>query len=108
MSSVPVQFLISVIPVPVCAIVPVFLPVTECLEATIGLTKTVDIYVVDLCDSTGIDIADIFITYSSTGMQLSNLTQSSINSSLFYKTLTWTPQANQLGPQQLCLVAYTE
>lgn len=108
MSSVPVQFLISVIPVPICDLFPVFMPVTGCLEATIGLTKIVDIYVVNLCNSAGIDISDIVITYSSAGMQLSNLTQSSINSSLFYKTLIWIPQADQLGPQQLCLVAYTE
>ena len=108
MSSVPVQFLIYIIPKPVCSIAPVFIPIAGCLEATVGVTKSVDIYVMDLCTSTTIDIADIFITYSSAGMQLGTLNQSSANASLFYKTLTWTPQANQVGRQELCLVAFTE
>ena len=107
MSSVPVQFLISVIRKPVCEHAPIMIPLTGCAEVTIGILKTVDIYALNLCDPNTTSIADIFVTYSSDGMRLDNLTNSSTNSSLFYKTLTWTPQATQMGPQQLCVVAYT-
>jgi hypothetical protein len=108
MSSVPVQFLISVIPEPNCAQAPVIIPLTGCLEVTVGVLETVDIYALNLCDPNITGFAAIFLTYSSDGMQLGNLTNSSTNTSLFYQKLTWTPQANQLGPQQICVVAYTE
>jgi hypothetical protein len=108
MSSVPVQFLISVIAEPNCTEAPVIIPLTGCLEVSVGVLETIDIYALNLCDSNITGFADIFLVYSSDGMQLSNLTGSSTNASLFYKTLTWTPQANQIGPQQMCLVAYTE
>ena len=41
-------------------------------------------------------------------MQVDNLTISPTNASLFYITLSWTPQANQIGPQQVCIIAYAE
>ncbi len=107
MSSVPVQFLIYVSPEPVCPEAPVFIPPTGCLEMTAGVKTNFNIFVLDLCDPTIVGIADIVVAQSSSGMALSSLQSSSTNTSLFYKTLTWTPQANQIGPQQLCMIAYT-
>lgn len=107
MSSITVQFLISVISVPTCDQAPLFLPFTGCQEVRVNVQMTVNIYVVNSCPSSGIGIADMIISEGSDGMNLSTLHQSSTNASLYYKTLTWTPQANQLGMQQLCVTAYT-
>jgi hypothetical protein len=108
MSSVPVQFLIHVISEPNCSAAPIIVPLTGCLEVTVGVSTSFNISVLDLCDPNIVGIADIGVTQSSSGMQLSTLQNSPTNASLFYKTLTWTPQANQIGPQQLCMIAYTE
>jgi hypothetical protein len=108
MSSVPVQFLIYVAPEPVCSEAPVIIPLTGCLEVSVGVLASFDIFVLNLCDSNVTGIADIIVTYISSGMNMSNLTNSPTNTSLFYKTLTWTPQTNQIGPQQLCMIAYIE
>ena len=40
-------------------------------------------------------------------MNVSNLANSSTNTSLVFVTLSWTPQLNQIGPQEFCAVAYT-
>jgi hypothetical protein len=108
MSSVPVQFLIHVISEPNCSAAPIIVPLTGCLEVTVGVSTSFNISVLDLCDPNIVGIADIGVTQSSSGMQLSTLQNSPTNASLFYKTLTWTPQANQIGPEQLCMIAYTE
>ena len=107
MSSITVQFLISVIDTPTCPEAPVFVPLAGCQEVQVNVQITVNIYVVNLCQSNGIGMADIVVTKSSSGMSMGTLHESSSNTSLYYQKLTWTPQSNQLGPQQLCVIAYT-
>jgi hypothetical protein len=41
-------------------------------------------------------------------MNVSDTTDSLTNASVSYATFTWTPVISQLGPQQLCVIAYTE
>jgi hypothetical protein len=108
MSSVPVQFLIHVLPEPTCSVAPVIIPVASCLELTVGVLISFNITALNLCDSNDTVIADIVVASEIIGIQVGNLTNSSTNTSLFYETFTWTPQANQIGPQQLCMTAYTK
>jgi hypothetical protein len=107
MSSVPVQFLISVIPEPICSDAPVIIPLTGCLEVTVGVLISIDIFVLNLCDPNDTGIIDMVVTSNTNDVQISNLTNSLTNTSLSYKTITWTPQANEIGPQELCMIAYT-
>jgi hypothetical protein len=108
MSSVPVQFLIYVLPQPTCSNAPIIISLTDCLEVTVGVTNTFNLSVLNLCDPNIINITDIIVSQGITGMQMNNLTSSSINASLVYGTFTWTPQTNQIGSQQLCMIAYTK
>lgn len=108
MSSVPVQFLIYVTPTPSCSDAPVILPLTGCLQVTASVLITVNISVLNLCDPNIAQITNMITTQSSTGMTMSSLQKSTTNSSIFYRTLTWTPQINQLGDNQLCIIAYTK
>ncbi len=107
MSSVPIQFLIYVLPPPTCSDAPIILPLAECLEVAIGVPMTFNLSVLNLCDPNVTEVIDIIIPQGITGMQASDLTISSTNASLVYETFTWTPQADQIGSQQLCAVAYT-
>jgi hypothetical protein len=108
MSSVPVQFLIYVMPPPTCLIPPVIIHLSGCLEVTVNVSKSFNISALNSCNSTISNITEIVVTSGITGMEVSNLTQVVTNLSLYYLTFTWTPQANQAGLQQLCIVAVTE
>ncbi|CAF3391672.1 unnamed protein product [Rotaria sp. Silwood1] len=108
MSSVPVQFLIYVMPEPFCPQSPQIIPVTDCMEVLTGIAKSFNIYAMTMCDPNDVDIDEIVVTNGISGMVIGSLTKSSSNSSLSYKTFTWTPQANQIGLQELCVVAFTE
>ena len=107
MSSVPVQLLIYVIPNPVCSEAPVIIPLTGCLEVTVGISQSFNLSMLNMCDYNTSNITSIFVSNPITGMQVSNLSTSSTNESLVYVTLTWTPEESQIGLQQLCTVAYT-
>ena len=108
MSSVPVQFLIYVTSAPACAQASVFLPLTGCLEVTVGISLSINLSVLNLCNPTVSSIADVIVTSLGDGMTIGSLQQSTTNTSLYYKTLTWIPQTNQVGLQQLCMTAYTK
>ncbi len=108
MSSVPVQFLIYVMPEPACSTSPIIIPLSDCLEVTVGVTKTFNLTVFNVCGSNTTNITAIIMSQGISGMQVGNVTQSSTNSSLSYVTFTWTPQASQNGSQELCLIAYTK
>jgi hypothetical protein len=108
MSSIPVQFLIYVMAPPDCSLAPVIIPVTGCLEVTVGVSMSFNITELTLCDPNVADLADIVVSKGIAGMQENNLTHSPANASLAYVTFTWTPQANQIGSQELCTIAYTE
>jgi hypothetical protein len=107
MSSVPVQFLIYVMPEPTCSIAPVIIPLASCLEVTVGVSRIFNISVLNLCDPNTVDISDIIISNGISGIQVGSLTAWSTNVSLVYTTFTWTPQASQMGLQQVCTIAYT-
>lgn len=108
MSSVPVQFLIYVMPEPSCSVAPVIVPLTGCLEVKVGVMKMFSIYAVNNCNPNFTELSDIVVSKSIVGAQDGNLTDSSTNASVTYLPFTWIPQANQLGPQQLCVIAVTE
>ena len=108
MSSVPVQFLIYVMPEPVCSQAPVIMSFVGCLEASVGIPKIFNITVLNTCNNNDTTVTDLMVSRNINGMQAGNLTISSNNLSLSSMTFTWTPQANQIGSQQMCLIAYTE
>lgn len=108
LSSVPVQFLIYVAEVPSCNTLPTIIPLQGCFEVQVGMTINFDIYAMNTCNRTISEITDIQVTPIISGMTVGNLTDSLTNSSLVYITITWTPQINQIGPQQFCFIAYTE
>jgi hypothetical protein len=108
MSSVPVQFLIYVMPEPACSEAPIIMPLSDCLEVSIGVQSNFTLSVLNLCTVSVSNVTAIVVSQGITGVQVGNLTQSSANASLSGVTLLWTPEANQNGSQELCLTAYTE
>lgn len=108
MSSVPVQFLIYVMPEPDCTLAPIIMPLTGCLEVSVGVPVALNLTIVNRCDPSAVDISDLVLAKNIGGMTKGTLTSSSTNKSLSYVGLAWTPLASQIGPQQLCAVAYTE
>lgn len=107
MSSVPVQFLIYVLPLPNCTIAPIIQAVNGCLEVQVGIPMSFNIYVINLCNQSIANLTDLVISKSINGMTAGNLTMSATDPSLYSAPFTWTPQSNQVGSQQLCTIAYT-
>jgi hypothetical protein len=108
MSSVPVQFLIYVMPLPTCFNPPIIIPLSGCLEVTVNVSKSFNISALNSCNSNISNITEIVVLSGIDGMEVSNLTEVVTNPSLYFVTFTWTPQQNQTGLQQLCIVALTE
>jgi hypothetical protein len=108
MSSVPVQFLIYVMPQPACGLAPVMLPFDSCLDVQVGVQISFNMSAMTLCNPNVSNVNNIFVASGISGMSVNNLTESSTNASVSYVTFTWTPSASQLGSQQLCVLAYTE
>ena len=108
MSSIPVQFLVYVIDPPACGLVPAILPPSVSLNVQVGVPISFNISAVTLCNPNVFDIDSIEVTSGITGMTISNTTDSATNTSVSYATFRWTPQANQVGLQQLCVIAYSE
>lgn len=108
LSSVPVQFLIYVMPAPLCPKPPVIVPLNICMEVLIGVSRSFTIQIVNLCDPDDASVEDLIQTSPIAGMQAGPLTQSSSNTSIFFVTFTWRPVANQNGSQPWCLMAFTE
>jgi len=108
MSSVQLQFLDYVLPSPTCTQLPVVIPLTNCLEVQVNVSVTFTLYAMNYCNRTKVVITDLISTVNINGMSVSSLINSTTNTSLVYVTLTWTPQTNQIGPQQFCAVAYTK
>ena len=107
MSSVPVQFLIYVMPQPACSKKPVVFPLTRCLEVQVGVSISFNLSALNLCDTSVATLSAIVISSGIAGMSNGNLTTSPTNSSIGYMGFTWIPQVSQVGSQQLCIVAYT-
>ena len=108
MSSVPVQFLIYVMGTPQCGLAAVIFPLSRCFDVQVGMFITFNISALTLCDPNVSGVSAIIASVSITGMNVSDTFNSVTNDSLSYATFTWIPQISQLGPQELCVVAYTE
>ena len=106
MSSVPVQFLINVLPTPQCSVLPLFEPITDCSEAQINVEITFEFYVENQCDPDLSILTDIVVTTSLSGLKTGNLTVTS-DELYAYLPVTWTPQDNQIGQQDICAIAFT-
>lgn len=106
MSSEPLQFLIYVMNEPVCTIPPVILPFTDCLVFTVGVARSFNLSAISRCNLSIAPVADIAVFIFIRGVQAGNLSAALTNDSLRYVTYKWTPQPNQIGSQQMCVVAY--
>ena len=108
MSSIPVQFLIYVTGEQACGSRPVILPVQRCLDVQVGAPINFNISAMTTCSPNVSDVEMITIASGIDGMNISNTSHSTENASLSYATFAWTPRADQVGPQQLCLVAFSQ
>lgn len=108
MSSIPVQFLINVLPLPECSLLPVILPIISCLEVQVGEPVNLTLFAINNCNTSRTIITDIFISMGMAGMTSSDLVNDTTNASVSYITINWIPQSDQIGPQILCAIAYTE
>lgn len=107
MSSVPVQILIYVGPEPNCLVKPTITPLTGCLEVQVGVSINFNLSITNWCDPNVAMISDVIISSLIVGMTYSSLQNSTTNTSISYVQFNWTPSINQIGSQQLCIVAFT-
>ena len=106
MSSVPVQFLIHVLPTPRCSDLPVFESFGDCFEVQIGVPISFEFYAQNLCDPDVSTITDIVISFPIQGLKMTSF--GTIADDLFaVASFIWTPEANQIGPQEFCTIAFT-
>lgn len=105
MSSVPVQFLIYVLPVLTCTIEPEVLPIGDCLELKTNVSVNLTVYAKNSCGN-NVAITDILISKGINGLKSSNLKNSTTDSTLSYITLSWTPSIYQTGAKELCFMAF--
>jgi hypothetical protein len=108
MSSVPVQFLIHVLSQPKCSKLPSIIPLTDCLEVQVDTLVSLTLYAINYCDQTQSILTDISLPVRISSMNISQLQNSTQNTSLSYITLKWITQNNQIGQQQFCATAYTK
>lgn len=103
MSSVPVQFLVQVVAPPSCSIPPEVYELSEqpCIPVRVGQPFTSRLVAINNCGS-GVSIVDI-ATLSFAGMVQSAVIQQDART--YYKTITWTPRADQVGFQVMCALA---
>jgi hypothetical protein len=105
MSSVPVQFLIHVVQPANCSTLPIVTGLNVTNMACVGVQTTVQytstLYINNYCGSS-VTIAAVSVQ-SFPGMVTGPLT--TINSSLYSMSLTWTPTSSQIGLQILCAIA---
>ncbi|CAF1255393.1 unnamed protein product [Didymodactylos carnosus] len=98
LSSVPLQFLISVINAS-CLDPPDIIPLDQsCIGVKVGVNYTYIFYAISNCGST-VTISDI-ATQSFTGLR-KIVPVTAINSTLYYIEVQWTPSASQTGSQTL-------
>ncbi len=108
MSSVPVQLLIYVMAKPDCGLAPIMLPLKRCFDVQVGVQISFNMTVLNLCNPNVSDISEIDMTNDISGMNISDTNDLPTNASVAYATFTWTPQANQVGSQQMCTIAISE
>ena len=108
MSSVPIQFLINVLPIPSCTQAPVFIPLEGCLEVQVNVPVNFTLYIMNYCNRTTSVVNTFLPTLTINFMNISNLVNSTTNTSLVYVTLMWTPQISQMGSREFCAIVYTK
>jgi hypothetical protein len=104
LSSVPVQFLIQVVASPTCPIPPIIIgePISDsCMPIQVGQTVSFQLIAENQCGE-NVTITDI-ATVSLSGMVKSDLI--TMNSTIYYKNLEWTPTSAQIGYQVMCAMA---
>jgi hypothetical protein len=102
LSSVPVQFVVKVIAPPACSTLPQTIYIGQsCTPLQVNETFTSQLFAINNCGA-NVSIIDI-ATLSFAGMIQSSVIQ--LNSSVYYKNLTWTPTIDQLGYQVMCAMA---
>lgn len=108
MSSIPVQFLVYIISPPTCGLTPVILSLNVSSNVQVGVPVHFNISAATLCNPNISNIDSIMIAYGVDGMQVSNASDYPTNASVSYATFIWTPTTNQIGLQELCVVAFSE
>ncbi|CAF3770784.1 unnamed protein product [Adineta steineri] len=104
LSSVPVQFLVQVVSPPGCTIPPeiIGIPLEQaCIPLSVGQTFNSELMAVNNC-GLSVTIVDI-ATLSFSGMIQGNIAQ--LNTTIYYKTLSWIPTTDQIGFQVMCAMA---
>lgn len=105
LSSVPVQFLVHVVAPPICTEPPKIIGDPKsgsCMLVQVGQTISFQLIATNQCGS-NITIDDI-ATLSFSGMVQTTIIQ--MNSTIYYKNLTWTPTTSQVGYQVMCAMAF--
>lgn len=108
MSSIPVQLMIYVKDEPKCSTPPVIKTVDTCLEVTVNMSKTFNLSIYNPCYVHGVNLSELTTTRPILGLNLSDLYSAPNNGSLMNSIVTWTPQDNQIGSNQLCIIIYTQ
>lgn len=101
----PVQFLVEVVNASTCTTPPEIIgtPAEQsCTPVAIGQTVTSQLIALNSCGPT-VSISDIS-TLSFSGVVQSNITK--LNSTIYYKSFTWTPTTAQAGYQVICALAF--
>ncbi|CAF3982868.1 unnamed protein product [Rotaria sp. Silwood1] len=105
LSGVPVQFLVHVVNPASCTTEPVIVGIPfedSCIPVTVGQTFNSMLIAINYCGAT-VTIDDIS-TLSFAGMIKGDLIK--LNTTTYYKTLSWTPTSSQLGYQVMCAMAF--
>jgi hypothetical protein len=103
-----VQFLVYVSDVPKCGLTPVIIPPRICLDVQVGTPVNFNISAMTSCDYSVSNISLITVSGSVVGMNVSSTIGSLTNTSVSYIIISWIPQANQIGSQRVCTIAYSE
>lgn len=106
MSSVPVQFLIHILPLPLCPVPTDFSVSSRCFDAQLGVPMNFTIQIINNCDPDDANISTIIVSQSIPGVTAGALTQAA-DRTYAWVDYSWTPQSNQLGSQQFCVIAFT-
>ena len=100
--------LIYVMDAPTCNATPVVLPLKRCLDVQVGVSVSFNLTAMSSCNPNISAIASIIVATGIDGMDVSDTMSLSTNASIAYSTFLWTPSVNQIGSQQLCVVAFSE
>ena len=93
---------------PVCGLAPVIMPLKRCFDAQVNVLISLNISAVISCDPAVSTVNTIIIASGPTGVNFSETIDMPNNASAAYAVFTWRSSTTQMGPQQLCLIAFSE